>query len=259
MVLTDCGTAATGRARLAIAALVALCLATACGAATAPPPALAVVLAIDVSASIDADRFVLQRDGIARAFADRHLVEAIAAIPGGIEALVLEWSDPDAITVIVDWRRIGDAPSAAAFAGAVRASARRSRGLTAIGPALLAAARQFDRLPQPAARRAIDISADGIANLGLSPAAARDRIVGAGITINGLAILTDEPWLEAYFRTEVIGGAGAFVLAARDYASFAEAMRMKLVREVAGAGAAGPAGPAQMQVRCNRCGSARSR
>src|SRR6516225_12111789 len=174
--------ATMGRAHLAIAALVALCLATACGAATAPPPALAVVLAIDVSASIDADRFVLQRDGIARAFEDRRLVDAIAATPGGIEALVLEWSDPDAIAITVDWRRIADARSAAAFAGAVHAGARRSRGLTAIGPALLAAARQFDRLPQRPARQSIDLSGDGIANLGLPPAAARDRIVQAGIT-----------------------------------------------------------------------------
>jgi hypothetical protein len=237
--------AAMGRARLAIAALVALCLATACGAArAAAPPALAVVLAIDVSESVDADRFVLQRDGIARAFQDRRLVDAIAAVPGGIEALFLEWSDPDAIAVSVDWRRIGGARSAAAFAELVRASPRRSRGLTAIGPALLAAARQFDRLPQRAARRVIDISGDGIANLGLAPAAARDRIVRAGITINGLAILTEEPWLEAYFRAEVIGGAGAFVLAARSYAAFAEAMLKKLVQEVA---SAGPSGRAQMQ------------
>jgi hypothetical protein len=237
-----------GRARLAIAAFVALLLAPAGGAASAAsPPALAVVLAIDVSASVDADRFVLQRDGIARAFLDRRLVDAIAAIPGGIAALVLEWSDPDAIAITVDWRRIADARSAAAFAGSVHATARSSRGLTAIGPALLAAARQFDRLSQRAARQAIDISGDGIANLGLSPAAARDRIVKLGITINGLALPTGEPWLADYYRHEVIGGAGAFVLAARSYASFAEAMLKKLVQEVAGTGSARPAALAQIQ------------
>jgi hypothetical protein len=235
-------------ARVAIAAFAALWLAPACGAATAAsPPVLAVVLAIDVSASVDADRFVLQRDGIASAFLDRRLVDAISATPTGIEALVLEWSDPEAIAITVDWRRIADARSAAAFAGSVHASLRRSRGLTAIGPALLAAARQFDRLPQPARHRTIDISGDGIANLGLAPAAARDRIVRAGITINALALPTGEPWLEAYFRAEVIGGAGAFVLAARSYASFAEAMLKKLVQEVAGAGSARPAALAQMQ------------
>jgi Ca-activated chloride channel homolog len=113
---------------------------------------------------------------------------------------------------------------------------------------LLAAAQLFDRLPQPAARQAIDISGDGIANLGLPPAAARDRIVEAGITINALALPAAEPWLADYYRREVIGGAGAFVLAARSYASFAEAMLRKLVLEVAGAHpSARPAGVAQMQ------------
>jgi len=197
---------------------------------------------------------VLQRDGIARAFADRRLTDAIAATPGGIEALLLEWSDPDAIAITVDWRRIADMQTAAAFAAVVHASTRRSRGLTAIGPALLAAARQFDRLPQPATGLAIDISGEGIANLGLPPAAARDRIVAAGITINALALPTAEPWLADYYRREVIGGAGAFVLAARLYTSFAEAMLRKLVLEVA---AAGPARPAALK--CSRCGSARTR
>jgi Protein of unknown function (DUF1194) len=234
--------------RFAIAAFTALWLVPNPGVATAAaPPALAVVLAIDVSASVNAERFVLQRDGIARAFLDRRLVDAITAVPGGIEALVLEWSDPDTIAITVEWRRIADAQSATAFSGAVHASARRSRGLTAIGPALLAAARQFDRLPQKAVRQAIDISGDGIANLGLPPAAARDRIVRAGITINALAILTDEPGLEAYYRAEVVGGAGAFVLTARGYPSFAEAMLRKLVLEVAGADASGSTGLAQMQ------------
>jgi hypothetical protein len=223
-------------ARFAIAALGALWLALAAGAAIAAPPlALAVVLAIDVSASVDADRFVLQRDGIAGAFRDQRLVAAIRAIPGGIAALFLEWSDPEAIAITVDWLPIADAQSAAAFAGAVHESTRRSQGLTAIGPALLAAARQFDRLPQPAARRAIDISGDGIANLGLPPAAARDRIVEAGITINALALPTAEPWLADYYRHEVIGGAGAFVVAARSHASFAEAILKKLMLEMAGA------------------------
>jgi len=232
-------------ARFAIAGFGALWLAQA--SATSPPPALAIVLAIDVSASVDADRFVLQRDGIAHAFQDRRLADAIVAVPGGIEVLVLEWSDPDAIAVTIDWRPIDDAQGAAAFAAAVHASTRRSRGLTAIGPALLAAARQFDRSPQRAARQAIDISGDGIANLGLSPAAARDRIVRAGITINALALPTGEPWLADYFRREVIGGAGAFALASQSQASFSEAMLNKLVQEVAGASTARPAGLAQMQ------------
>jgi hypothetical protein len=196
---------------------------------------LALVLAIDVSASVTADSYLLQRNGIARTFENPRLASAISALPGGIEALVLEWSDPDRIAVTVDWRRLANADSAATFAAAVRATKRSSEGLTAIGPALLAAAGAFDHMPDPAWRRIIDISGDGIANFGLPPAVARDRIVAAGISINGLAILTDEPWLEAYYRSNVIGGPGAFVVAAPDFRSFADAMLRKLVQEIASA------------------------
>jgi hypothetical protein len=203
---------------------------------------LALVLAVDVSASVTADSYLLQRDGIARAFESPRLVNAISALPGGIEALVLEWSDPDRIAITAGWTRLADATDATAFAAAVRATKRSSEGLTAIGPALLAAATVFDHAPEPAARRIIDISGDGMANFGLPPAVARDRTVAAGISINGLAILTEEPWLEAYYRSNVIGGPGAFVLAARDFRSFADAMLRKLVQEVADA-----APSAQMQ------------
>ncbi len=196
---------------------------------------LGVVLAVDVSASVTPDSYVLQHDGIARAFEDPRLLQAIA--PGGIEVLVLEWSDPDKIKVTVDWTAITDKRSAGAFAAAVRATGRSSSGLTAIGPALAAAAAQFAQLPTPASRRVIDISGDGMADFGPPPAGVRDRLVAAGITINGLTILTEEPWLEDYYRDNVIGGPGAFVLAARDFPSFAEAMLRKLVQEVAGAGA----------------------
>jgi Protein of unknown function (DUF1194) len=188
-----------------------------------------------VSASVTADSYLLQRDGIARAFENPRLVRAISAVPDGIEALVLEWSDPDRIAVTIGWTPLVDATSAATFAAAVRATKRSSGGLTAIGPALLAAAAEFDHTPEPAPRRIIDLSGDGMANFGLPPAVARDRIVAAGISINGLAILTEEPWLEAYYRSNVIGGAGAFVVAARDFGSFADAILRKLAQEIAGA------------------------
>jgi len=196
---------------------------------------LALVLAVDVSASVTADSYLLQRNGIARAFEDSRLVRAISALPGGIEALVLEWSDPDRTAVTVGWTPLTDAASAAAFAAAVHATKRSSDGLTAIGPALLAAAALFDQMPEPAPRRVIDISGDGMANFGVPPSVARDRIVAAGISINGLAILTEEPWLEGYYRSNVIGGPGGFVVAARNFGSFADAMLRKLVQEVAAA------------------------
>src|SRR5215472_7549300 len=143
---------------VAIATLIALMLEM----APANGAALALVLAVDVSASVTADSYILQRDGIARAFADPRLTEAISAVPGGIEVLVLEWSDPDKIVVTVNWTRVGDGPSAIGLAAAVRATRRSSAGITAIGPALIAAAAAFEHLPEPAGRRIIDISGDGI-------------------------------------------------------------------------------------------------
>jgi Protein of unknown function (DUF1194) len=216
-------------------------------AAPARGAALALVLAIDVSASVSADSYLLQHDGIARAFVDRRLVATISAMPGGVEVLVLEWSDPDKIAVAVDWHRVGDRTSASAFVAAVRASRRSSNGLTAIGPALLAAAAAFDRLPEPAARRVIDLSGDGMANFGLPPATARDRIVAAGISINGLAILTEEPWLADYYRSNVIGGPAAFVVVARTFGDFAEAMLRKLTQEIVSAATAATSSASQMQ------------
>jgi Ca-activated chloride channel homolog len=206
---------------------------------------LALVFAVDASASIGSDTYVLERDGIARAFLDPQVVKAVSALAGGIEALVFEWSDPSSIVTSVPWTLVRDQKSAHAFAAALRATRRSSHGLTAIGSAILAAIAAFGRMPEPAARRVIDISGDGISNLGISPAVARERAVAAGITINGLAILDEEPWLADYYRREVIGGASAFVMTARGYDSFARAMLHKLQAEIAGR--AIPARTAQRQ------------
>jgi hypothetical protein len=203
------------------------------GALPAQAAAVALVLAIDVSESVSTERYVLQHDGIARAFETPQLIDAIAAAPGGIEALVLEWSDPDKIAVTVGWTRIANRGAAAAFSASVRATQRTSHGLTAIGTAMLAAAAAFDQMPEPAGRRVIDVSGDGIANFGVPPATARDELVKAGITINGLAILSEEPWLDDYYSRNVVGGPAAFVVVAKSFDSFAEAMLRKLVQEVA--------------------------
>ncbi len=211
-------------------AVIALCLC----AAPARAAALAIVIALDVSASVSADSYILERDGTARAFADPRLIDEITAVPGGIEALALEWSDPGRIAVTVEWAEIADARSAARFAAALHATTRSSQGSTAIGPALAAAAAQFSRLPQPAARWVIDISGDGIANRGGPPQRVRDRLVKEGIAINGLAIAAGEPWLADYYRHNVIGGPGGFVLKVSDFRGFVEAMRQKLTAEVAG-------------------------
>lgn len=217
-----------------IAAFAAFLLA-AIAALPAHAAAIALVMAVDVSESVSAGRYKLQHDGIARAFEEPKLVDAISHLPGGIEALVLEWSDPEKIAVTVGWTRITNKDSAASFAAAVRATTRSSSGLTAIGPALMAAGAAFDHMPEPAGHKIIDISGDGMANFGTPPAAVRDKLVKRGITINGLAILTEEPWLDDYYKHDVIGGPSSFVMVAKDYDSFAEAMLRKLVLEVAAA------------------------
>ena len=195
--------------------------------------AVALVLAVDVSESVSSERYLLQHEGIARAFETPQLVDAIAAVPGGIEALVLEWSDPDKIAITVGWTRIANRTGAAGFAASVRATQRSSNGLTAIGSALLAAAAAFDHMPEAAGHKIIDISGDGMANFGVAPVTARDALVNQGITINGLAILSEEPWLDDYYRTNVVGGPAAFVLVAKNFDSFADAILRKLVQEVA--------------------------
>ena len=204
------------------------------GAAHAAAVDVALVLAVDVSESIDAEEYELQHEGIARAFESRAVVDAIRnGTHGAIDALVLEWSDRDKQVVTVTWSRIADAASAAAFAAKMRAGIRSSNGLTAIGDALLAAGAAFDQLDDKAERRIIDLSGDGIANIGPKPDEVRDALVARGITINGLAILKTEPWLDQYYDQYVVGGDHSFLLTVADFQSFATAIQQKLLGEIA--------------------------
>ena len=195
---------------------------------------MALVLAVDVSESVDADEYQLQHEGIARAFESPDVLEVIkGGAHAAIDVLVLEWSDRDKQAVTVDWTLIRDEASAQRFAERVRASKRSSNGLTAIGDAMLASAEAFQRLPDQAARRVIDISGDGMANVGPRPSEVRDSLVGQGIVINGLAILASEPWLDTYYNNDVVGGTGAFLLQVQDFQSFATAIKQKLLAEIA--------------------------
>jgi Protein of unknown function (DUF1194) len=194
---------------------------------------LALVMAADVSASVDAGEYRLQHEGIARAFESPAVLLAIAGGKNGaIDATVIEWSDRDKQVVTVPWMRVSDAASARSFAARVRGSKRSSNGLTAIGDALLAAAAAFKALPDHPARRMIDLSGDGMANIGPPPDSVRDALVAQGIVINGLAILKTEPWLGGYYNDNVVGGAGAFLLDVKDFGSFAQAMQQKLLNEI---------------------------
>ena len=172
----------TRKARyLLAAAVVATPFLAGSGPAGAEPVDVALVLAVDVSESVDAEEYMLQHEGIARAFETKEVVDVIrGGAHGAIDAMVLEWSDRDKQVVTVDWSRISDAASAAAFAARVRASARSSAGLTAIGDALLASAAAFTRLGDTPTRRVIDLSGDGMANIGPHPDEVRDGLVATG-------------------------------------------------------------------------------
>jgi hypothetical protein len=213
---------------------------------TAPKPAPAqraagssvdmlLVLAVDVSGSVDRTRFELQRQGYAAAFRDPHVVSAIRSGPAqAIAVVVIQWTGPALQVRAVDWSRIGDEPSAKAFADAIEQAPRALYGGgTSISGAIDAGQSLMFESPFEAARRVIDISGDGSNNRGRPEMFARDEAVKAGIAINGLPILALEPDLDRYYQENVIGGPGAFVIAAKDYDNFGDAIRKKLITEIA--------------------------
>ena len=202
--------------------------------AAAEPVDLALALAVDVSASVDFDEFGLMMGGYAAAFRNAELVARATAGPrAAIAAALLLWAGPGARDLAVPWRRIGSAEEAEALAAAIDATPRvLPPGATALGEALIAAAALIARCPFPAARRVIDVSGDGAANAGAPASAGRAAAEVLGITVNALAVVHEEPDLEAYYAAEVITGPGAFVLRAERYEDFAEAIRRKLLREI---------------------------
>lgn len=197
---------------------------------------LELVLAIDSSGSVDFQEFELQARGIARAFRDPEVIEAIeGAAPNGIAVCLIQWSGRRQHLVTIEWTRISDAASARALAARVDAMGRVLIGETAIADALRFAHEQLASGPFEGARQIIDVSGDGMTNAGGDPDPLRDAAALAGITINGLAILNESPSLDRYYAEHVIGGPDAFVIAAKDYHDFVHAIRHKLLREIRGA------------------------
>jgi hypothetical protein len=212
--------------------LLTLSLAVAVPAA-ADPVDTALVLAVDVSLSVNDTRYVLQRDGIAAALAAPETASAIVSGPHhAIELTVVEFSDPDRQFVTIPWTRIASAEDAAAVAARVSHTHRSSHGLTGLADALRIARALLRDLPDTADRRIVDVSSDGMSNIGMSIAQARDDLVGDGVTINGLPILTEEPWLKTYYDEYVIGGPDAFDEVATTADDFVAAMQKKLQREL---------------------------
>jgi hypothetical protein len=211
---------------------------------------VALVLAADVSRSIDDDEFKLQRQGYAAAITNPRVLHAIAAGQGGAIAICfVEWSGPEEQQVIADWTVIRDGESAAAFAATLLAAPRAFVGRTALSAALDFSRAYLAKVGAAAERRIIDVSGDGTNNSGRSVRDARDEAVAAGVTVNGLAIINEHPnpgyfahtqppeGLPEYYRQNVVGGAGAFLMVVQDFNSFGEAITNKLINEIAGSAA----------------------
>ena len=201
------------------------------------PVDLELVLAVDASSSVSAMEFELQIQGLAQAFRDPRVLQAIRAAGDlGVAVSLVQWSDHRKQFLAVDWTLVADPDGAAAFADEVADTPRFViGGGTAIGGVLNFAMRSLDGNDFQGRRRVIDVSGDGRANQGAEPARLRDQAVARGITINGLAILNEDLTVADYYRAQVIGGAGAFVMSANDYESYALAILTKLLREIAGA------------------------
>ncbi len=199
------------------------------------PVDLALVLAVDGSASVTYDEFGIIAGGMAAALREPAIIDGFL---GGVRhasiCSLLLWSGIGAQSVIAGWTRIASVADAKGFAAEVENMPRIVRaGATAIGEALLAALTLLANAPGEPRRQVVDMIGDGRSNAGISPGPIRDRMAAAGITINGLCILHEEADLLDSYRREVIGGPGAFAITCPDYPAFAAAMHQKLARETA--------------------------
>jgi hypothetical protein len=208
---------------------------------------LLLVLAADVSRSIDDSEFDLQRKGYAAAITDPRVLRAIV---GGrnhaVAVSFIEWSGAADQNVVVDWTVVRDEEAAGSVAATMLAAPRSFLGRTSIGAAIDFSMERFAAAPAASDKRIIDISGDGTSNAGRTVTEARDQAVAAGVTINALAIIntqanpgyafhTQPPGgLPKYFEENVIGGSGAFVLQVENFGTFAEAITRKLLTEIVG-------------------------
>jgi len=235
--------------RLALAAILILVFLSYGGGLRAAETDLEVILAADVSRSIDDAEFELQRKGYAAALSDPRVLTAIhGRTNSAIGVCFIEWSGEEDQQVVVDWTEIRDEEDAGTAAAAILAAPRSFMGRTSISAAIDFAMTRFAAAKWQARRRIIDVSGDGTNNSGRAVTEARDQAIASGITINGLAIINDRPnlgysahtqppgGLPLYYRQNVIGGPNAFLIVVRDFNSFADAMANKLAKEIDVAG-----------------------
>jgi hypothetical protein len=196
---------------------------------------LALVLAIDVSGSVNAERWELQRRGYEAAFSSPEVLQSITSGPHkAIAVTMVEWSGASHQRQVVEWTVISDPLSAATFASLMAEAPRVYSDWTSISAALDFVTPLFKKSGVTAGRNVIDVSGDGVNNQGRPINEARDQAVAQGIVINGLPILSDYDALDGYYEEHVIGGAGAFMEVVKDYSTFSKAVLAKLVREIAG-------------------------
>lgn len=208
------------------------------------PVDLELVLAVDVSGSIDEEEAILQRKGYIEALNHPQVLAAIkSGYHGRIAVIYIEWAGDHYQRLVADWAVIGDPAGAKKFTDAVAKVPVTVDLWTSISGAIGYTVRLFDPERFSSKRRVIDISGDGPNNRGESVTVMRDMAVRMGITINGLAIMNDRPSrygmmpmpnLDYYYEDCVIGGRGAFVVVAESFADFARAVRRKLILEIAG-------------------------
>ncbi len=216
----------------------AICMTLALGVLLAPVAAgaacaLELILAVDVSGSIDSNEFDLQKNGLADAFDNPSLIAAIGELEGGALVTMTHWSGSTRHRQMTGWHRLTDADSMAAFAAEARAAGRAWRNFsTAIGEALVHAAEVSAAVPETCKRRVIDVSGDGVSNEGKEPFVVSEALAAEGYIINGLVIRGADPDPAAHFRAQVIAGPGAFVEIAADFSDYPRAILRKLLLEI---------------------------
>ncbi len=214
----------------------------------AEPVDVALVLVTDVSRSIDDAEYDLEKKGYAAAFVDPRVLAGIKnGATGAIAVSYIEFAGSYEVRTMIDWTTIRDEASAREFGAKLLASQRSAYGRTAIGAGLALGIKALAAMPFEAQRRVIDVCGDGTNNNGPDVMQVRDQAVAAGITVNGLTIINDHPvsWTYAhvappggltnYYRENVTGGPGSFVIEVHDFSNFGEAMTRKLIDEVADA------------------------
>lgn len=223
--------------------IIAAALMTASGYDPANEMDVELVLAVDISQSMDSEEQEAQRAGYVAALTSKEFLDAIQVGPlGRVAVTYMEWGGIDEHFIVADWTVIQDAPSAKNFAAKISAAPLRQVQRTSIASALEKSVFLIQSNRYEGLRRVIDISGDGPNNQGGSVTAMRDRMIAAGVTINGLPLMmksNKNTWqamlnLDHYYEDCVIGGPGSFAIPVRSQEAFADAIRMKLVMEIGG-------------------------